>query len=85
MFIIHMKTLLILTAFASLLINCGTSTTASREFAISLPSARIESREMPTQRELLEKTKVVVLGTGTPIPDARRAGPSIAVIHKGIA
>ena len=80
-----MKTLLILTALASLLITCGTSTTASREFAISLPSARIESREMPTQRELLEKTKVVVLGTGTPIPDARRAGPSIAVIHKGNA
>ena len=80
-----MKTLLILTALASLLINCGTSTTASREFAISLPSARIESREMPTQREVLEKTKVVVLGTGTPIPDASRAGSSIAVIHKGNA
>ena len=28
MFIVHMKTLLILPAFASLLINCGTSTTA---------------------------------------------------------
>ena len=26
-----------------------------------------------------------MLGTGTPIPDAHRAGPSIAVIHKGEA
>ena len=34
---------------------------------------------------MLAKTKVVVLGTGTPIPDAHRAGPSIAVIHKGNA
>lgn len=80
---LHMKTLLILTAFATVLVNCRTSTTGLGEFAISLPSARIEAREIPTHREMQTGTKVVVLGTGTPIPDAHRAGPSIAVIHKG--
>ena len=85
MLILHLKTPLIFTAFASLLVSCESSTNGLREFAISLPSARIESREIPSQREMLAKTKVVVLGTGTPIPDAHRAGPSIAVIHKGNA
>lgn len=56
---------------------------ATGEFAVSLPSARVETREAPSQAELLAPTRVVVLGTGTPIPDAYRAGPSIAVIHKG--
>ena len=50
---------------------------------VTLPSARVETRSEPTQEEILAPTKVVVLGTGTPIPDAFRAGPSIAVIHKG--
>ena len=31
------------------------------------------------------QTQVVVLGTGTPVPDADRAGPGIAVIHEGRA
>ena len=54
-------------------------------FAVSVPSAVVERRDGPTAEELSRETQVVVLGTGTPIPDARRAGPSIAVIHKGEA
>jgi len=53
------------------------------EFAVAPPSARVELREAPSAEELLAPTRVVVLGTGTPIPDAFRAGSSIAVIHKG--
>ena len=30
-------------------------------------------------------TKVVMLGTGTPVPDAKRAGPGVAVIHNNKA
>ena len=30
-------------------------------------------------------TRVVILGTGTPVPDAERSGPSMAVIHDGEA
>ena len=48
-------------------------------------SAVIELREGITDQELATGTQVVMLGTGTPIPDAYRAGPSIAVIHKGEA
>ena len=55
----------------------------STDYTLVLPSARVESRDAPTAEELEEKTKVVVLGTGTPIPDAFRAGSSIAIIHKG--
>lgn len=47
------------------------------------PSAVIETRAGPTPAELAAPTRVVVLGTGTPVPDARRAGASIAVIHRG--
>lgn len=57
--------------------------TRDDEFAITLPSARTELRDAPSESELLAPTRVVVLGTGTPIPDAFRAGSSIAVIHKG--
>ena len=32
-----------------------------------------------------EGTRVVVLGTGTPVPDYKRAGAGIAIIHKGQA
>lgn len=46
-------------------------------------SAVIETRDAPTAAELGAPTQVVVLGTGTPVPDARRAGSSIAVIHRG--
>jgi len=53
--------------------------------SIELPSARVETRAAPTASEVAAPTRVVVLGTGTPIPDLRRAGPSIAVVHKGEA
>ncbi len=53
--------------------------------ADSFPSAIVELRDGPTVEELSRATQVVMLGTGTPIPDARRAGSSIAVIHKGEA
>jgi len=58
---------------------------AEAPFAKSVPSAVIETRDGPTAAELAMPTRVVVLGTGNPIPDARRAGASIAVIHKGEA
>jgi ribonuclease BN (tRNA processing enzyme) len=54
-------------------------------FAKVVPSAVIEIRDEPTQAELDRDTQVVMLGTGTPVPDAYRAGPSIAIIHKGEA
>ena len=54
-------------------------------FAKIVPSAVIEYRDQPTAAELERETQVVVLGTGTPIPDVHRAGSSIAVIHKGQA
>jgi len=49
------------------------------------PSAVIETRGAPTAAELRAPTRVVVLGTGTPVPDPRRAGASIAVVHRGQA
>jgi len=58
---------------------------AEAPFAKIVPSAVIETRDGPTAAELAMPTRVVVLGTGNPIPDARRAGASIAVIHKGEA
>ena len=58
---------------------------ADEPFAKIVPSAVIETRDEPTQAELDKETQVVMLGTGTPLPDAYRAGPSIAVIHKGEA
>ena len=49
-------------------------------------SAVIETRKQgPSPREINAPTQVIVLGTGTPIPDPHRAGSSIAVIHKGQA
>jgi ribonuclease BN (tRNA processing enzyme) len=58
---------------------------ADEPFAKIVPSAVIEIRDEPTQAELDKETQVVMLGTGNPIPDAYRAGPSIAIIHKGEA
>lgn len=54
-------------------------------FAVVVPSATVEDRTEPSQAELDAPTQIVVLGTGTPIPDATRAGTSIAVIHRGQA
>lgn len=61
------------------------SQTSNEPFAKVVQSAVIETRDGPTQAELDQQTQVVVLGTGNPIPDAYRAGSSIAVIHKGEA
>ncbi len=47
------------------------------------PSAVVEVRPAPTPAELAAPTRVVVLGSGTPIPDARRAGTSLALVHRG--
>lgn len=55
------------------------------QIANDVRGAVVETRDAPTQAELDRETQVIVLGTGTPIPDRYRAGPSIAVIHKGEA
>jgi ribonuclease BN (tRNA processing enzyme) len=34
---------------------------------------------------VLAETRVVILGTGTPVPDAARSGPGVAVIYNGKA
>ena len=31
----------------------------------------------------IAETQVVILGTGTPVPDAERSGPGVAVVHDG--
>ena len=66
-----------------LLLNCSLNVSPKPDYASTLPSARIETREAPTEKELEATTQVVILGTGTPIPDAFRAGSSIAIVHKG--
>lgn len=59
------------------------SHTQDQPFALETQSAVVELRQGPTQAELEAPTRIVILGTGTPIPDPHRAGPSIAVIHRG--
>jgi len=66
-----------------LLTRCNSTQNETFKYAVDLPSARVETRALPTNKELQAKTRVVVLGTGTPIPDAYRAGSSIAIVHKG--
>lgn len=68
---------------AVLLSFCACDQAVESDFAVETNSAVVELREGPTSVELAAPTQVVVLGTGTPIPDPRRAGPSIAVIHRG--
>lgn len=68
---------------AFLLTSCQPN--AEPPFAKIVPSAEVEVRDGPTPVELERQTRVVVLGTGTPIPDAHRGGASIAVVHKGQA
>lgn len=70
-------------AVIALLAGCQQAT--EETFAKIVPSAVIEIRDEPTQAELDTETQVVMLGTGNPVPDAYRAGPSIAIIHKGEA
>jgi ribonuclease BN (tRNA processing enzyme) len=55
------------------------------EYARPISSATVETREAPTEKELAAATTIVMLGTGTPIPDAFRASASVAVVHKGQA
>lgn len=77
-----MKCLVVL----ALLAGCNfpvLATAQEAEFLVPVKSAVVELRESPTQEEIERATRVVILGTGTPIPDARRAGSSIAVIHRG--
>lgn len=73
----------VLAAILLAMLGCTVPQSRGDDFALALPSARVETREGPTVEELQAPTKVVVLGTGTPVPDAFRAGPSIAVVHKG--
>lgn len=47
--------------------------------------AVIEPVVPPSPAELAAPPRVVILGTGTPIPDAHRAGSGVAVIHRGEA
>lgn len=75
--------LAIATLLTAILAACDSEPTT--EYAAVVDSAVVELREGITERELAAGTQVVVLGTGTPIPDAHRAGPGIAVIHKGEA
>ena len=69
---------------AWVLASCTTEESAT-DFSISPESAVVELRDGVTEKELAAGTKVVMLGTGTPIPDAFRGGASIAVVHKGQA
>ena len=78
----NFRRLLLLMLLSTLVYGCA-AIESDDDFALALPSARVETREGPSAAELAMPTQVVVLGTGTPIPDAYRAGPSIAVVHKG--
>ncbi len=69
----------------SILLLASCDRTANVEEVMTPASAVIETREGPSATELAETTKIVMLGTGTPIPDAHRASASVAVIHKGQA
>lgn len=66
--------------------DSGTHRLRGERYASAPPSARIEARPTgPSTEEISNKTQIIVLGTGTPIPDAYRAGPSIALIYRGEA
>ena len=47
-------------------------------FALLRPSANVEAQ--PALR-----TQVIILGTGTPIPDPERSGPAVAVVVDSVA
>lgn len=57
--------------------------TAEGQPLLDMRGATAEPDLPPTAVELAAPTRVVVLGTGTPIQDPNRGGPSIAIIHKG--
>jgi ribonuclease BN (tRNA processing enzyme) len=68
-----------------LLAGCSVGAGAQAAPALAPDSARVELRDGPTAAELDAPTRVVILGTGTPIPDANRAGASVAIVHRGEA
>jgi len=74
---------IVVIALVALFAACQQST--EEPFAKVVSSAVIEVRDKPTQAELDKKSQVVILGTGTPLPDAQLAGSIIEVIHKGEA
>jgi ribonuclease BN (tRNA processing enzyme) len=82
--ILFRVTALILLAMQAPMLAAGQQS-GEEPFAKIVPSAVIEVRDGPTREEIQKQTQIVVLGTGTPVPDAHRAGSSIAVIHKGEA
>ncbi|MEE4302108.1 MAG: MBL fold metallo-hydrolase [Pseudomonadales bacterium] len=45
----------------------------------------VEPAGPPSAAERAAPTRIVMLGTGTPVPDARRAGSGVALIHRGEA
>ncbi len=54
------------------------------------PAKEVEAPELatdagPSLRTAPRSTRVVMLGTGTPIPDPDRSGPATAVVHDGRA
>lgn len=72
---------LLLSALGGLAAACGGE--SQQDFAVAPDSAVVELREGITEQELAAPTRVVMLGTGTPIPDAYRGGASVAIVHKG--
>lgn len=70
---------------ASLLSSNSVALAQADATAPHVSGAVIEVREGPGPEELAAPTRIVVLGTGNPVPDPRRAGPGIAVIHRGEA
>lgn len=69
----------------SILVLAACDRSAKVEPSAAPASAVVETREGPGATELAQTTKIVMLGTGTPIPDANRAGASVAIIYKGQA
>jgi len=51
--------------------------------AQGMEGAAAELKKVDTPKPASQKTRVVMLGTGTPVPDPARAGPSVAVIYGG--
>ena len=66
-------------ALALLLTGCGAGPETARRGVV------VEPVGMPAAEARAAPTRVVLLGTGTPLPDARRAGSGVALIHRGEA
>jgi ribonuclease Z len=72
-------------AAATLLAACATTPAMQDAAPPSHLGPVSEIDAPPTPEELAAPTQVVILGTGTPIPDTERAGAGVAVIYKGEA